>query len=56
MVSRYQGLSMNTFGKNCDKTEPGFIYTRSGDIIRLIGINICWSLALYKIIFITPVL
>merc|ERR1719270_2016743 len=29
--SRYQGLSMNTFGKNCDKTEPGFIYTRSDE-------------------------
>ena len=28
---RYQGLAMNTFGKSCDKADPGYMCPRSGD-------------------------
>ena len=35
---RYQGLSMNTFGKNCDKSDTDYIYPRSGDAMKILGI------------------
>ena len=31
LLCRYQGLAMNTFGKSCDKADPGYMCPRSGD-------------------------
>lgn len=33
--TRYQGLSMNTFGKNCEKSDTDYIYPRSDTIPSL---------------------
>ena len=43
VIDRYQGLSMNTFGKNCENdagSGTGYIYPRSGEVIQILGIHI----------------
>ena len=42
---------MNTFGKNCDKNDPTYIYPRSGEYLMILGIENSNNLNVLVLIF-----